>query len=232
MVANTGYTTSTPSRISAGVSISAPKKNSFPEIGLRVNGALFYYLYDDIQLTKTVPGALVVLNAAKAKIKGADVDAEYHPGDVITLTMGLSYVDGEYSRFPDGPVYIPNPAGGNFADSDDLSGNRILRSPRWSGNVGAKVGVPFASGKVTATTNVYYSGDFYWESENRLRQDSYVLVNGEVEYQPNDAPWRVWLYGRNLTNKKYSTYSESGATGDLLTAAPGRLVGVGCGVKF
>jgi len=207
-------------------------KATDPGKRVRVNAAAFYYKYKDIQLAKTIAGTLLDINAARATVKGFDLDGEVLLTDMFRISFGASYVDGTYTSFPDGPIWTPNPAGGNIPSAGDLSGGRLVRTPRFSGNVGASLDIPLSSGAIRASTNLYYSGRIYWEPENRLSEDPYAILSAELSYNAPDDHWRVWIYGRNLTNTKYAISGESSAVADQITAGQGRLYGVGFGFKF
>ena len=237
---NRGFKSGVFSTAQLGAPAADPEKLDAYEVGFkftndartfRLNAATFLYKYKDIQLTKTQGGSLLILNAARATLKGADVDAEAVLTDNLTLTLGGAYVDTRYDSFLNGPTYTPNPAGGNTIGSADLAGNRLIRTPKFTGNIGLKANVPIGDNRLTAQANVYYSGSFFFEAENRLKQGSYATLGGEIAYEIGQR-WRVFAFGRNLTNTKYLVFGESGGLGDIVSAAPGRLFGAGAGFRF
>lgn len=200
---------------------------------LQSNLAAFYYDYQDIQLTKAVKGALQVINAAEAEIKGVEASFSAAHGDYVTTRLGISYVDGEYTKFPDGPIWIPNNVtGGNDPAVGDLSGNDLIRTPEVTVTAGVSVAVPTESGEYGLDINYYYSSSFPWEADNHLKQSSYDVVNAEIHWRSRDERWTLKLFGKNLTDEEYSNYSESTGVGDMITASPPRTYGVGIGFSL
>lgn len=130
---------------------------------LRINGAVYRYKYDDLQVGRQVslPGGagtvLQIVNAASAKVTGVEVDFEYVPPAIEGLSVfgGLNYNKGEFDEFEDAACYggqlisdgcnlnfdaTANQVGpgvflGGFT-AQDLSGESLPRSPEWSANFG------------------------------------------------------------------------------------------------
>jgi iron complex outermembrane receptor protein len=88
------------------------EKAEFFNHRLRVNGEAFWYDYKNIQVTEIVPGGTALRNAAKATIKGVDLEASIAPTGRLQITAGLEALDGHYDDFPNGLfwIYAPNPA--------------------------------------------------------------------------------------------------------------------------
>src|SRR3546814_18642712 len=67
---------------------------------LQLNASAFYYIYKDIQLRTTAPpappGGTLLFNAAKAHIKGIDVDAVLAPAEGLTLTAAAEVLNAKY----------------------------------------------------------------------------------------------------------------------------------------
>src|SRR5690606_11443772 len=75
---------------------------------LRLNGALFYEDWDDIQFSFLPPsgaGLTVIRNAGAARIQGVEADLTWAATDALTLSSGFSLLDAELTE-----DYIPDPA--------------------------------------------------------------------------------------------------------------------------
>lgn len=205
---------------------------------VRLNAAVFGYKYEDIQLQRVVTGASVIFNAAEGELFGLDLEATYAPrlasGD-LQLNLGASLLDTEYTSFPDGPTSIPNspPAGGNATLARDLTGNTMIRAPEWTVSVGFDYQLPIGDTTLGIGANYYKSDDFFWEPDNRLKQDSYDVLNAYLSLAfGGDQRWRVRLFGKNLTDSVYGSYVSAGAVGDLVAAAPPRTYGIGFDFEY
>lgn len=217
-------------------------KSEFADRRVRLNGSLFYYDYQDIQLTQISAGTQLLLNAAEATLYGLDADLTFLATDRLRLGAGLNLLRGEYDSFPDAPRSVPNgveipdgvscpsmaptPPGGNRAGCvADASGNDTIRSPDVTFNVSAEYYIPSAVGDFVFNANYYYNDGYAFEPDGRLRQPGYALLNAQVAWHSGDDGKRVRLWARNLLGEKYFT-GLSSSVQDNYSAAPPRTFGV------
>lgn len=207
-------------------------KSEFLDRRLRLNMAAFYYEYDNLQAQVTSAGAAVLLNAAKASMSGGEIDLQAAVTDNFQIHAGLSLLDTEYDDFPLGQSFIPTGYGGNNQVTRDLSGNEVVRSPDYTANVGFAWDLPTQVGLFTTSMNYYYNDGFYWESENRIEEDSYAVLNALVQWNSNQESFYVQVYGNNLTDEEYGAFGISGQLGDQLAVSAPRTYGVRLGYNF
>lgn len=191
---------------------------------LRLNTAVFYYDYEDIQVTSIQNSTTSTANAAGAKIKGVDVDLEAILSDQLTLSVAVSYLDGEYTDYPDPVIYPASPIEGPVS-IPNAKGNQTIRTPELTGNIAATYRIPTTAGEFLLTGNVSYNDGYYWAPDERLRQPSHTLVNASLEWNPDDR-FGVVFWGRNLTDKTYLLQGVPSAYGDLIAYASPRTYGV------
>jgi iron complex outermembrane receptor protein len=204
------FATSTPS---ATVPPVRPEKITAYEAGVKgklgqhfsYSAAYFHYDYRDLQFQAFGATSLVAVlqNAANARIDGAELDGTFSPIAGVTLSGGLSYVDGKYVDFPGAQGFIPKPAGGNTAVTVDASGNRLIRTPKWSGNVSANYTVPVGSSKIILSGNMFFSGTVYYDVTNRTRQKPYQVLNLTATWQLPGDHLELQLFGTNVTGETY-----------------------------
>ena len=228
---------------------SAPEPNVEPEIvdayevgfksdlldrRLRINGALFYYEIEDLQLPVVVVGGISQRNAAAAEIKGGELEVSAVITERLSVQGAVSVLESEYKDFLNGPMFIPNPPaqGGNATSSGDLSGNNLLNTPKYTFNGSVQYDVATDAGNFNATLTYFYNDGFYWDSENRLAEPSYSLINGQLSWSDLADRYTVTLWGKNLTDEEYTIYGFTSGSGDLLSAAEPRTYGVTVGVNF
>ena len=66
-----------------------------------LNAAAFYTEIDDLQIAQFTGGTtFIVQNAAKAEIKGLELDGRFQVSDNIGLSGAFSYIDFEFASFP------------------------------------------------------------------------------------------------------------------------------------
>jgi iron complex outermembrane recepter protein len=187
----------------------------------QLNMAVYYYDYTDLQVTRTLAGALITENAAAAEIYGFEADLVANLTDALSVRLGFSYIDSEYTDFPNAPVFTPIPfLGGNTITSGDVSGNALARTPDYTFNVGGDYIIPLNSGgEITFGANYAYNDGFSWEPSGRTVQDSYALLSAFVSWQSADGNWGVRLFGDNLTDEEYFSFVTSTTVSDTYSAA-------------
>ncbi|MEL7030365.1 MAG: TonB-dependent receptor, partial [Pseudomonadota bacterium] len=106
----------------------------------RLNGAAFYYEYEDLQLTTQSEGQSVLTNAAEAETMGVEFEAIAALGEHFEFNANISLTDTEFKDFPgaelteSNPILAPCPAGPPFPNPNCVSfgnaaGNELPRAP-------------------------------------------------------------------------------------------------------
>jgi len=233
-----------------------PEKVDAYEVGFKygrgrtsLSASGFLYNYDNIQFQAFNPnggGLTQVFNAAKARVYGGEIEAAASPVDNLTVRATAAYTHSEYRSFPNATIFCPigAPAFGNRSialgavnpctgrPSTGASGNQLIRTPEFTASLSGEYHVDLASGALDLSATASYSGPFYWDPGNRLREDAYVLVNGEIAYTFPGEKLRVALWGRNLLNEEYSIYVTEAAAGDSVAYARPRSIGVSARLSF
>lgn len=199
---------------------------------LRLNAALFYYQYDDLQVGIAVGPTVKTLNAADSDVAGAELETRLHVSQYLSFDAGIAYLDTEMKGFVNAPCYTPNPAGGNTLQACDGSGNRLPRAPKYTVTFSPTLSVPVDIGTLSATVGYYYNDGFKWDAGNSITEDSFAIVNANVGWTSADERWDVRLVGRNLSNTHYSAYSVPQTNGFQYSAAPPRTYGIEFGFKL
>jgi iron complex outermembrane receptor protein len=134
----------------------------------------------------------VIVNAAKATMNGAELETRWRPTHNTTLHATYAYLDARYDKF-----LVP--------PRDDRSGHLLPTSPEHSYSLGGQWRFPIARvGETTFAANYAWQDDYFTGSENRptFLIDSYSLIDANVSYT-RTGKWRVILWGKNLSDKKY-----------------------------
>ena len=112
----------------------------------------------------------------------------------------------------------------------NVSGNRTALAPKFTATLGATYIVPVnLDGELRLTALYSYNDGFFFEPDNKVRQDSFHLFNASAEYK-FDEHWGIEVWGRNLGDTQYAAQKLTSATGTTVTLAPPRTYGVK--VKF
>ena len=212
---------------------------------LRYSAAIFINEIRDLQ-TQIVSlqsgGAQNLVNANRANIKGADVDATW---DVLpqfisglALTASFSYIDGKYTSFPDGSGFDPT-TGLFFGDGSltlsparDFTGNAAVRTPKISYTIGPSYAMNVPGGSAEAGMDYSHNSGYFFDTQNTVRQPPYHVVNARLSYLYQPINLRLTLFGKNLTGANYylNRFQTDFATNSLY-AAP-RTLGVRLSWEF
>lgn len=190
---------------------------------LRVNGAVFYSDYTDMQLKAVVaPGQYtcpptvttfcsLVVNAAQVDIAGAELDIVARPAAGLNFNAGVGYVDDEFKRIDPALLSVIN------------YDTQIPKTPTWTVSTGAQYTFPLAGLGIMSLRGDYsYRSKTFTEIRNStaVAQDEYGLLNARVSLVSPKERWEFSLSGLNLTDEKYISSGVFLATG-ISTAAYG-----------
>lgn len=186
-------------------------KNEFSDLGLRLNAAVFYSDYTDIQVSANPPGQIntVTANAADGEVLGLEVEATWIPVPELQVVASLGLQDADYTD-------INEESNVSVSLEDDF-----IRTPEVSTSLGISYRFNLAnSGSLTPHVNWNYRSKIAFEPVNSpgtlgslINQDSYHVVNLNVAYQD---PGEMWLLRLGINNLTDSTYLVAGDTNDTI----------------
>ena len=204
---------------------------------LRLNSALFFSDYEDLQVS-SVEGsgdpngaaAAVTRNAGEAEITGLEVEFIWLPTDNSRIQGFVAYMDAELTSFP-GAV---DSAFGGAADAFDASGNTLPYTSDLSASVAYDVDIEVGDGAILRPRlSVSWRDDYWMRAVNRPvvdLQDSHTIVDASLRYTSADERWSAEVFGKNLTDEEVAISADSVGPGgnNLLeyTYKPPRIWGV------
>ncbi|WP_404710471.1 TonB-dependent receptor [Sphingomonas sp. MMS24-J13] len=165
---------------------------------LRLNGAVFYNVYRDIQLTlytcafSATPNPCgAPANAGDAHVKGAEFEGSLHPVQGLTIDGSVGYLDFKYTRVE--------------AATGVALGMVAPFNNKWQASAGIEYAADFASGKLTPRLDWTYQSSFYYNAVNGPlnRIDGRSLLNARLTYETANHDWSISAAVTNLTNKFY-----------------------------
>jgi len=210
---------------------------------LRANFSGFYTNYRDIQVAQiyflnTAAGPVqgnTILNAAKATIKGFELELTALPAEGLTLTGSLAYLDAAYKDFPFIDPLSVSPANPTGVVTN-LKGLRLQNAPEWAATAGATYAFAVAGGTTRAHLLYSYTASKYLtaiQDTPRAKVQATHLVDANIDWSPDGQRWSIGLWGRNLLDNRYlqSVYDSPGYGGIANYASP-REYGVTAKVSF
>jgi iron complex outermembrane receptor protein len=201
---------------------------------LFLDGAAFFYNYDNFQTTVQQGTQFVVTNAGKAESYGFEGQLRWVPNDTLSLFATYAY---NHSRFKTGV----------------RDGNSFRLSPDHSASIGAIVFVPAGPGRISFSPSLTVQSRIFFDDDNdrpdlqqppaalvadNLQdeyQKGYALANARLGYEARDGRWRIEGFVENLFDRKY--IMDAGNTGDSLglptfIAGVPRFYGISASFRF
>lgn len=197
------------------ISYEIGAKNEFLDGSMRLNAAVYFSDYEDLQVASATLGGILISNAAEAEVKGLELDWTFVPSANWTLNANYSYIDSEYT---DGV----------------LKGNTLNYAPENSYAVSAKYDMAVGDGNIGWFALYSYQSDFFFDPTNQREEDGYGLLGAKVTYTPASERWEVSVSGDNLTDEDYANFRQDIGLGTGISINRGlpRLVRLNVNVYF
>lgn len=236
-------------------------KNRFLDNKLQFNVEAFYWDYRDQQVTfvggvataNGIQSGGITVNAGKATMYGAEVEAVFAPTPLDQFTANIQYLRGKY----DSLVFdafsntgaalrqgcdilssrLANPGVNNARlYTTDCSGQQTINSPRWTANLGYQR--TFALGAMrliaAANTRIESSRELALNYLPETRQGSYMMSDASLTLEGPDRRWSLTGYINNIEDKTLLSNAGLKPVIDVVYVAlrPPRTYGARMSYKF
>jgi iron complex outermembrane receptor protein len=193
------------------MSYEAGFKASYADNSLQINGSVFHYVIDDMQLTAIggIENAVRLINADEATGTGADIDISLALLDNLVITAGFSVAETEI-RDPGLRVATCGSeqcTPRDILDDDGfalINGNSIPGAPNQTINITARYAVPTDTGEVFFMTDWARQGEtnFFLYDSAEYFSDGNFEGGVRAGYIHGDNEWEVAVFGRNITDEE------------------------------
>jgi iron complex outermembrane receptor protein len=173
---------------------------------LRLNVALYYSDYKDLQTSNFSRGFYTVFNAGAATVKGGEAEVTLVPVEGLTFGGSVGYTDFKYD------VLNVKGAGGVLVNT--AASTRRLYTPKWTASLSGQYDfAPMPSGAyASAQVEGMYRSDIYFAQtigdaalDDALIGKAYWMVNARVSLADvplGQSKGKLSLWGRNLLDKR------------------------------
>src|SRR5262249_25640397 len=144
-------------------------KSELMDHRLRLNGAVYYSEYSNMQVAViSGTGGAQTLNAGKAKIYGAELEAAMQVTRNLRVDANAGYIHDRFTHYANAPFRRANPCPpcGTTTTLGDATGNRLPMTPDWSASIGGTYTIPLAQNRLEISGNFYHNDGFYGEADN------------------------------------------------------------------
>ena len=200
-------------------------KTEFLDNRIRMNGAVFYNDYTDIQVTVQRPAGednfvARVVNAGESDAVGAELETIFSVTSDFNVYLTAGYINAQFNEFLD-----TDPLTGELVDLSDTV--VITNTPKWSINSGFDYSFDSYDGYMVLAGNVSYrSPTNIFEVPSRLDMGSFAVTNLSLNYFHDNDKFTASLHVRNLFDKEYRIAGYNfpatfGPNGELIAGGTG-----------
>lgn len=158
----------------------------------RLNGAAYYYDYQDYQAFNLESLTLFVFNT-DAINKGFELELQATPTENFDMLLGFAFVDTtvEDAYSPDG--------GTTLVDRE------MIMTPEFSFNGMFRYQWELGGGYLAAQYDFSYLDDHFFQLKNSPvgTEDAYMLSNVSLSYTTDEGDWTVTAFVNNVTDEEY-----------------------------
>jgi iron complex outermembrane receptor protein len=199
---------------------------------LTTNVSAFYYDYSNLQVTKIVGTAVVIENAASARLTGLEAEILFRPVRGLQIDAAISLLDTEYKGYVSADPARPQ------LGPLDLSGNELTQSPNYTINIGATYTWDTPIGEIGLRGEGRFVDRIWFTQFNvdYVSQPAYELFNAYLTWRSRDERFSATAFMRNIGNEDIVSagFIGSSLVGSPLLGSfePPRTYGVTLGVRF
>ncbi|MGB0220159.1 MAG: TonB-dependent receptor [Sinimarinibacterium flocculans] len=174
---------------------------------LQINAAVFAYQYSGIQIETVVGLSTRVENAAQGRAEGFELQVVALPLDVLKIDASVAYLNARYEDYMATDPFQATEQGAvinvGLGEPEDLSGNRLNKSPRWSSSLNLGLTHFTERGQIDASLGVTYTGSMFFDQFNHdfAQSSDYLLWNAYLSY--STGAFELRAFGKNLTDESY-----------------------------
>jgi iron complex outermembrane receptor protein len=185
------------------------KTNPLPE--LRLNLALFWTSYDNIQLTYRLGVVPLLFNAGKATIKGGELEFDYNPIEPLQINGSVGYLENNFDS-----INNPPPFGPVTPTAVASLSSKLPFTPKWVVHAGVQYAVPVAETlSLVPRIDLSYTDSQYFDAGNSpeiSQTDPVTVLAASLALEGREDHWRLALNVENLTNEVYPVAGTSSLT--------------------
>jgi outer membrane receptor protein involved in Fe transport len=218
-----------------------PETVTAAEVGLKLDflqrrglfsAALFTSRYKDMQVSQVGQFQVILANASRASIDGAEFELSLRPVPALTVNASLGLMDPRYTDFTNTDLR------NNPGAAVNVAGNQLAQASKKQLSLGAEYVLPIEGWRATVRADYQWRSTVYFTEFNTpdARQPSYGIFNLAFSAKPVNARWKLFGYVKNLGNTtaitSLSVASPILGAARQVTYTPPRLYGIGAQVDF
>ena len=196
------------------LNFEAGSRSSFFDGRLLLSGAVYHIKSDDKQIYVGVIPNLVIRNVGEASSTGVEIETTLRPTELLTVNGAVTYGVSRFDDYVDPVTRL------------SYNGNHIPYAPDLTLHASFRQVIPqsFFAGTIALTGAVHVFSRTYFDEANTLAQPTYATLDAGLEAEFRQG-WSLKLFGTNLTDEIYRTYSYRSGPSVFSNVGQGRIFG-------
>lgn len=196
-------------------------KSEWFDSALQLNGAIYKYDWQDIQVFATAPDSSPHLfNIPRTELKGLELEAKWSPTDLLYMQLGLAFSDNKIVELTEFQRELTQwEPGFEIANAPDFTANLLIEKR-----------IPIGAGELVLQGSYRYMSDYFYFTASpdmrRAKSSDHRWLSGRVSYNfGKKLNHSVVLWGDNLAGERSIAALNSSLPGNI--NYPGQVEGVG-----
>jgi iron complex outermembrane recepter protein len=170
-------------------------KSTFMDGKVRLNGAAFYYDYNDFQTFRFELLNAIIFNT-DAEVFGGELELQASPWEGWDFMLGLSVLDATAENIPSAGTGTPRNRTMVAAPDVTLTG---LARYEW----------PSFNGTAAVLAKFHYQSETFYDIQNydNAKEDGYIVGDVRAQWTSADEHWQLAAFINNVGDTEYITYT-------------------------
>lgn len=196
-------------------------RGKFADGRVEASVAGYWIKTDDKQAFLGPVGLQYLRNLGGAESYGMEVELKLIPSDNVSIDFGASFGKSEYTDAAD-PV-----------NGVDFTGNRLAHAPDITAKATIDYRIPVTGlpDGVRLRLAGNYISETFFDDANIFAQQDYALLDASINLAFNDNV-SIRLFGDNLTDRRYRTFSFASPAGTLSSVGIERTFGIELNARY
>lgn len=212
-------------------------KNYFFDRTLQFNVSAFHARYKDIQINVFPVTSAILVNVPGGRATGIEADFIVEPTDRFRVDGSFGYIDSSYKGFVTGnPAF---PTGPNSLRQDQIGGNPLINTPKFSVALGAQYRLDTKAGAFTLRADHSFRSRVNFDifGNTDMQQKAYTKTDLRLIWKSSNQNLSAQFFVQNIEDSdvKVTMLRPGGILGadvPFASYAPPRTYGVTLGFDF
>jgi iron complex outermembrane receptor protein len=199
------------------------KSNLFGDT-VRLNGAVYYYEFHDLQVQQQLITGTLQTNAARAEYYGLDLDGEAILTPSFNIQAAVNLENADYTSYPNAIFNFPATNGLGYTQRTvNASGYDVPYADKFTASVNANYTFLDA---FTYMLGVAHHNGYNFDTQGLVRQPAYWMVNTSLSWVSSDSTWGVKLWADNLFDQEWFAQKQVSNAGETYSPGAPRTFGI------